>query len=204
MDVSAFIQHFPKLYHLTFASNLPGIREHGLISSNGLADLHSFTTEERETTIHTRRRCIQNMHGVSLRDQHTAHESKMKSCLVKITIPEWLSLLNGKVFFFLSREKADRFAETYQGYENLLLEVDTAALLTTHAGHMTLCRVNSGSFLYNSRPRGRNSFIPLAEYTFKNKRDTPAEVTLDVPISNILQIATVIPALELHISDVPR
>jgi len=133
MDVSTFTKQFPTLYHLTFASNLEGIRKHGLLSANALADLHAFSPEEREATLLTRRRCNQDLHGVTLRDQQAAPEAKMKSCLVKITIPEWLSLLNSKIFFFLSKEKALRFAETYAGYDNILLEVDTAALLAAHA-----------------------------------------------------------------------
>jgi hypothetical protein len=189
MDVSTFTRHFPRLYHLTFATNLPGLLQHGLISAAALADLHAFTPEERETTLIARRRCIQNLHGLTLRDQLSAPESKMKSCLVKITIPEWLALLNQKTFFFLSRDKADRFAESYADYQNVLLETDTAALLATHAEQVTLCRIHSGSFLYNPRPRGRDSFIPLATYTFKSRRDTPAELTVDTPIPNFLQIS---------------
>ncbi len=114
----------------------------------------------------------------------------MRSCLVKITISEWLALLNGKVFFFLSREKATQLARVYGDYENVLLGVDTAALLATHADQASFCRINSGSFLYTPRPRGRDSFIPLGEYVYRNKRDTPAELTLDTPVANILQIAS--------------
>ena len=190
MEVSTFVRQFPSLYHLTFASNLPGIRKHGLFSATELANLHAFTPEEREAVLNTRRHCIQNLHDIVIRDQHAAQESKMKSCLVKVTIPEWLALLNSKIFFFVDAQKAARFAETYGDYSSLLLTVDTQALLATHLDHATLCRINPGSFLYNPRPRGRDSFIPLADYAYKNKRDTPAELTIDAPIPNILQIST--------------
>lgn len=156
-----------------------------------MADLHAFTPEERDATLNTRRRCIQDLHGLSIRDQHTAPEAKMKSCLVRITIPEWLALLNSKVFFFLSHEKALRLAERYADYENVLLSVDSAALFETHAAAATLCKINSGAFLQNPRPRGRDSFIPLAQYDYKKSRDTPAELTIDTSIPGILQIATV-------------
>jgi hypothetical protein len=191
MEHSNFVDLFPKLYHLTFAANLPGIRAHGLHSAASLADLHAFDDTEREATLIQRRRCIQNLQGISLRDQHAASEKKMKSCLVGITIPEWLTLLNSKIFLFVEKEKALRLAEVYAEYPNVLLEVDTAQLLATHAANATLCRINSGSFLYNPRPRGRNSFIPLNEYVYRKKRDTPAELTVDAPIPNILEIATV-------------
>jgi hypothetical protein len=190
MDVRTFTKLFPSLYHLTFAANLPGIRAHGLHSAISLADLHAFDATERETTLTLRRRCIQTLHGVSLRDQHAANEKKMKSCLTGITIPDWLTLLNSKMFFFVEKEKALRLAETYATYANVLLEIDTTALLATHAGNITLSRINTGSFLHNPRPRGRASFIPLDEYIYHKRRDTPAELTLDVPIPNVLSIAT--------------
>ncbi|WP_263383117.1 DUF7002 family protein [Granulicella arctica] len=193
MDVATFTQQFPALYHLTFAQNIPGIERHGLQSPAALADLHDFTPEEREATLTTRRRCIQDLHNLSLRDQHTAPEARMKSCLVRITIPDWLALLNSKIFFFLSQEKALRLAEGYADYKSVLLEVDTAALLASHAPHATLCKLSSGDFLHNPRPRGRDSFIPVADYAYKKSRDTPAELTIDVPIPHILQIATIVP-----------
>ena len=193
MDVAAFSHHFPTLYHLTFATNLPGIREHGLHSPQSLANLHVFSPEERDAALTSRRRCMQNLHGVMLRDQNAAPEARMKSCLVKISIPEWLSLLNSKTFFFLSADRAARFADSYTGYENLLLEVDTGTLLAAYAARTTLCKINSGSFLYHPRPRGRSSFIPLADYEYKNKRDTPAELTVDVPIPHVLDFATLRP-----------
>ena len=192
MEPAAFSRLFPKLYHLTFASNVESIRTHGLLSSAALADAYKFTDEDRANTLGQRRLCIQTLHGVSLRDQHTAPESKMKSCLVKIAPAEWLTLLNSKIFFFLSRDKAQRLLDTYASYDNALLEVDTAALLHAHAPHASLCRINSGSFIYRPVPRGRDSFIPLAGYTYRAKRDTPAELTLDVPVPAILDYARVI------------
>ena len=187
MDASTFARHFPRLYHLTFASNLPGIRANGLLSTEALAD--RFSPEDKVAALNRRRRCIQQVEGVTLRDQHAAVEAKMKSCLVGVTIPEWFTLLNGKIFFFVSKQKVDVLANAYASYSNILLEIDTAELLATHTEHASLCRINSGSFLYNPRPRGRASFIPLAAYTYKNKRDTPAELTMDRPIPEILRMS---------------
>ena len=116
----------------------------------------------------------------------------MKTCLVNISIPEWLALLNSKVFFFVEQQKAIRFAETYGSYENVLLETDTAALLHLHAPDVTLCRINAGAFLYNPRPRGLHSFIPLHEYKYKNTRDTPAELTIGDAVPRILEFSRLI------------
>ena len=192
MDASAFSKQFPRLYHLTFASNLPGIRANGLCSARSLGDLHSFEPAEREAALVLRRRCIQEFHGVWLRDQHAANERKMRTSLVNVTIPEWLSILNSKIFFFLDREKALRFAGAYADYDNLLLEVDTERLLRQYADDATLCRINAGSFLYNARPRGRDSFIPLREFTYRKTRDTPAELALDRPVPDILDLAEIV------------
>jgi hypothetical protein len=157
-----------------------------------LADIYQLTKEEREACVEKRRLCNQDIHGISLRDQGPAHESKMKTCLVNISIPEWLALLNSKIFFFVEEHKASRFAETYGSYRNILLETDTSELLRTHAAGVTLCRINAGAFLYNPRPRGLHSFIPLQEYKYKNKRDTPAELTISDAIPTILNLSRII------------
>jgi hypothetical protein len=111
--------------------------------------------------------------------------------LVGITVPEWITLLNSKIFFFVSKQEADVLAKSYATYDNLLLEIDTAAMLATYAEYASLCRINSGSFLYTPRPRGRASFIPLQAYNYKNKRDTPAELSIDLPIPEILRISSI-------------
>ncbi len=192
MDANVFAHKFPRLYHLTFAANLPSIRTHGLLSAAALADAYNFSPEDRQSVLHQRRVCIQDLHGISIRDQLPAPESRMKTCLVNISIPEWLTLLNSKIFFFLSREKATRLLAAYTDYDNLLLEVDTAALLATHATHAFVSRINTGAFIYKPVPRGRASFIPLAQYEPRRKNDTPAELTIDQPIPNLLDYATAI------------
>ena len=193
MEASDFALRFPKLYHLTFASNLQSIQQHGLMSSTALADHYAFTTEEREACIEKRRLCNQELYGITLRDQHAAPESKMKTCLVGVSIPDWLALLNSKVFFFLVLKKAQRMAETYAAYKNILLEVDTKALLECHAKASFVCRFNSGSFLFKPTPRGRASYIPMAEFELR-KKSVPAELTVNEAIPAILTFSKIISA----------
>lgn len=193
MEASNFARQFPKLYHLTFASNLESIREHGLMSAAALADRYGFTPEEREACIARRRLCNQELHGITLRDQHAAQESKMKTCLVGVSIPDWLALLNSRVFFFVELKKAQRMADTYAAYPNLLLEVDTKALLERHAKASFVCRFNSGSFLFKPTPRGRASYIPMADFELR-KKSIPAELTVNEAILNILAFSEVVPA----------
>jgi hypothetical protein len=190
MQPQAFARLFPSIFHVTFASNLPSIQAHGLLSAAALADLYSFSEEERDACLLRRRLCTQDLHGIAIRDQLPAPESRMKTCLVNITIPEWLQLLNSKIFFFVSKQKAQRFLDTYDAFPNILFEVDTAALLQSHAAQASLTRIHPGSFLYNPRPRGRDSFIPLATFHYENKRNTPAELILDTPVPNLLAISS--------------
>jgi hypothetical protein len=197
VDISAFNRHFPKLYHLTFAANQASIETNGLMSASALADLYAFTAEERKAIVVDRRLCIQELRGIAIRDQLPAQESRMKTCLVNITIPDWLAVLNSKIFFFPSLQKASKFIAAYADYDNIILEVDTAALLATHATEITLSRMNTGAFIFNPKPRGRDSFIPLADYVFKTKRDVPAEITINAPIPNIAEISNIIYARQL-------
>ena len=190
MQPDEFSRLFPRLYHLTFASNLESLRTHGLHSSASLADLYQFSPEERDACLTQRRRCLQDLHGVTLRDQLTAPESKMKTCLVGVSIPDWLALLNSKIFFSVTRDRVDRLLAHYAAYPNLLLTVDTAALLCRYSAHTSLCRFNSGSFLFVPTPRGRDSFIPFSSFHYVKKRNTPAELTVDTPIPDIFDFAT--------------
>ncbi len=186
-----FAKRFPQLYHLTFAANLPSIEQHGLLSAVALADQYDFTPEERQACIDQRRLCNQDLHGITLRDQHAAPESKMKTCLVGVSIPDWLALLNSKVFFFVELKKAQRLAETYAAYQNILLEVDSKTLLERHASESFVCRFNSGAFLFKPTPRGRNSFIPMAEFELR-KKSVPGELTINEAVPNIMSFSTVI------------
>ena len=204
MLIPNFSRLFPTLYHLTFAVNLDGLRTHGLHSTASLAALHQASPADLEAAVFHRRRAIQTLASplghATLRDQHTATESLMKSCLVQISIPEWLALLNSKVFFFVDPDRMARLQKSYSAYPQILLETDTRALLEAHAAHATLSRINTGSFIRRPTPRGRNSFIPFADYTYKNKRDLPAELSFDCPIPHILQISSVreLPAQAEH------
>ena len=191
IDATAFAKRFPKLYHLTFAANLPSIQQHGLLSAADLADHYAFTPEEREACLEKRRLCNQDLHGITLRDQHAAPESKMKTCLVNVSIPDWLALLNSKIFFFTELKKAQRMAETYADYQNILLEVDTQSLLDRHAAESFVCRFNSGAVLFKPTPRGRASFIPMAEFELR-KKSAPAELTINEPIPAIMDFATIV------------
>ncbi len=191
IDATAFAKRFPRVYHLTFATNLPSIQQHGLLSAASLADQYAFTPEEREACLEKRRLCNQDLHGITLRDQHAAPESKMKTCLVNVSIPDWLALLNSKIFFFTELKKAQRMAETYANYQNILLEVDTKTLLERHAAVSFVCRFNSGAFLFKPTPRGRASFIPMAEFELR-KKSAPAELTVNEPIPAIMDFATLI------------
>ena len=191
MEASDFAKRFPKLYHLTFASNLSSIQEHGLVSSTALADRYAFTDAEREACLTRRRLCNQELYGVTLRDQHAAAESKMKTCLVGVSIPDWLALLNSKVFFYMELKKAQRMAETYAAYKNILLEVDTMALLERHAKASFVCRFNSGSFLFKPTPRGRASYIPMAEFELR-KKSVPAELTVDEAVPGVMEFSSAV------------
>jgi hypothetical protein len=121
MEASAFTRLFPHLYHVTFATNLPGIRRHGLLGTRDLAALFALTPDEH-LAVFSRRRCIQSLHGIDIRDQGPMHESKMKSCLVGISIPDWLDLINSRIFFFLSEDKARAFTARYADYQNILFQ----------------------------------------------------------------------------------
>ncbi|MGH2535417.1 MAG: DUF7002 family protein [Thermomicrobiales bacterium] len=71
------------------------------------------------------------------------------------------------------------------------MEIDTSILLEQRLNQTTLSRINSGSTVYNSVPRGRESFLPRSEYPqawWRARR--LGEVAVDYGIPNIADMVT--------------
>ena len=67
----------------------------------------------------------------------------MKSCLVGITVPEWITLLNSKIFFFVSKQKAaytylNQTIETFPYGQGLIEKMEEAGFVTCTAHPLTL------------------------------------------------------------------
>jgi hypothetical protein len=176
------IRHFPRLWHMAEDGSFESIREHGLLSTSSLLNLYGIGGKERIALVSQRRPesvtiSRSGFPDAVVRDQKPMTESALKKCLAKDVTPrQWFEILNDRAFFWLSRDRLRGLldARAYRGRPQMVLTVDTASLLETHRDRIELCPLNSGATIYNPQPRGRDTFLPVADYPFEERCKTRA------------------------------
>ena len=161
------------------------IRRHGLLSTTALLDLYGVEGDRRLALEAQRRPESVPISGDGLpnaviRDQKPMTKSALAKCLTGgMTPEEWFRLLNQRVFFWLSRDRLRGLlsARAYRGRPQTVLTLDTVSLVATHRSRIELSPINSGATIYNPRPRGRNNFLPIADYPFDERRKTRPRAT---------------------------
>jgi hypothetical protein len=91
----------------------------------------------------------------------------LRRTLVGMSESEWYRTLNGRVFFWLSRNRLDRLrgAPPYRDREHDILTLDTAAVLDSYAPIVELAHLNSGAVHPGAKyTRGAGTFQPIAGY----------------------------------------
>jgi len=199
ISMEQLVDTHPNLYHITSVNSWPGIQRRGLLSTEALPDLFGVDGELRESILTARRpECVVLEHPkygrTIIRDQKPLIESRLRSVLQDGMTPrEWYALLNRKAFFWLAEERFEtlRNARAYHGLRQTLIVVDTAKLLARHAEGVALCPINSGATRPMAWPRGRSSFLPMAEYPFeqlrkkRGKKKAVAELTVEYSVPDI-------------------
>jgi hypothetical protein len=153
------------------------IEKHGLLSTSALLDLfevdgdlrRKIETEHRpeSITIHHRE------YGTAvIRDQKPMRESALRTCLRGMTPREWYLKLNGQVFPWATGTRVQTLlsAKAYRDRKHTVITVDTAALMQKYADQIVLSPINSGSTIYNPRPRGKQTFLSMGDYPFVQRR----------------------------------
>ncbi len=200
---------YPRLYHITSEGSWPGIRQHGLLSTEALLDLFGIDGDLRERVLANRRPdCVQiehPEHGRALiRDQKPLIESKLRACLQDGMTPrEWYTLLNRKTFFWVAESRFEtlRNARAYEDLRQTLLVVDCAKLLARHADRVMLCPMNSGAARPMAFPRGKRTFLPIGEYPFdesrrkRGRKRAVVELTVDYSVPDIRDVVITVSEL---------
>lgn len=193
-----FVRHYPRLYHMACAGSWESIRRYGLLSTTALLDLFGKTGAER--------RAIERSHrpesivikdgklgAATIRDQKPMRESSLRLCLDGMSVEQWYVLLNGKVFFWVTAERVQTLlnARAYRDKTHTVITADTRELLARYLDRASLSPINSGSTIYNPRPRGRDTFRRLHEYPFEERRrmrglcNAVAELAVDHSVLDI-------------------
>jgi hypothetical protein len=168
------LRHFPRLWHMAEDGSFDSIRTHGLLSTSALLDLYGTEGDERKTLESTRRpQSVRiskpGLPDATVRDQKPMTEAALKKCLPSdLTPAEWFEILNGRTFFWLSRDRLRGLlkARAYRKRPQTVLTVDTASLLKVHRQNVELSPLNSGATLYVPQPRDRNTFRSINDYPF--------------------------------------
>jgi len=189
---------YPRLYHVAEDGAWASIRRNGLLSTSALLDLFGICGQERTAAEREHRpnskRVEHAVYGCAvIRDQKPLNEAKLRKCLVGLTTAEWYQILNGKVFFWPTQRRLVNLlsAGEYAHRAHCVITVDTALLLERHAPSVRLSPINSGSTLFDAKPRGRDTFLPLEDYPFQERRkkrgtaDAIAELAVEYSVPDV-------------------
>jgi hypothetical protein len=165
---------YPRLFHLAEDGSWESIERHGLLSTSALLDLHGVAGAERAAIELARRPQSVSIAGQGLqpavvRDQKPMTASALEKCLTGgVTPRDWFEILNGRVFFWLSKRRVTRLlgARAYRERPQIVLTVDTRSLVDSYRDRIELSPINSGATIYNPAPRGRSTFVPISDYPF--------------------------------------
>jgi hypothetical protein len=200
IDPEDFVRHYPSLYHMAQDGAWDSIRQRGLLSTSALLDLFEVNGDLRHQIESCHRpksiTITHPEHGTAvIRDQKPMHESALLRCLCNMTPRQWYELLNRKSFFWVTEERVQQLlaARLYRSSIHTVITVNTASLLKVHQKSIALSPINSGSTLYNPRPRGADTFLPLSHYPFDERKKKAglaravAELAVDYSVPDVPQ-----------------
>ncbi len=198
MIIDKLIANSSELYHMAEESSWPNIQKHGLLSTSAILTLYGYIGTERDK-IESEWRSNKikiSCHGLEdacIRDQIPMPPDVLKRCLVGgMTPKEWYRLINGKLFFWTTRESLEIFlaAKEYKNMPQLVIKVDTQRLLERYADRVTLSSINSGSTYFNAekydkpKPRGIQTFKRIRDHNLSYV----AELVVEEGIKDITNV----------------
>ena len=197
MDAGDLVSRYPFLYHMAEAGSWPSIRRHGLLSTSALLDRCRVSGRRRveiESEIRPRSVAV-SREGFGLaviRDQRPLNRANLEKILDGVSVQQYCRLLNGRTFFWVSKERLDRLlgARMYRGKPHDVLTVETKTLVRDCLDRITLSPINSGTVMSPRGRRGRGPFASVADYPFEEHRkrrpsDPLVELAVDYGVVNI-------------------
>src|SRR5688500_9803141 len=110
MSPAQLAEVYPQLYHMAEEGTWQSISKNGLRSTSALFDLFEISGKARFEIESKRRRQSKTLthetYGSAvIRDQKPLRDSSLEKCLIDLTVPEWYRVLNGKVFFWVTKDR---------------------------------------------------------------------------------------------------
>ena len=197
MTPDELAHHVPRLHHYTDRVAWPMIERHGLLCADAIVERFVPDPAARGRLLAERRTDTVVVHDgpdgrVTLNDNLPLHYGPLAARLDDgLTPHDWLRILNGRVFFWPTVERADGFLRAGRrgGREKLLLTFDTRSLAEAYEGRLDLAPINTGSAVRVPARRGHATFTPASAVGWdewrrlRGRLDTPAEMSVrgDVP-----------------------
>jgi hypothetical protein len=200
VDVDQLIAEHPSLFHMAEDGTWPPIQKHGLLSTQAIVDLYDPDAEIRASILGAVRKRSVTLETAALGSMTIRDQLPLKfldRCLTDDTTPQqFLDALNGRVFFWLTRQRLERLlgATQYRRSSHTVLTIDTAELLSAYGRDIELAPYNTGSMhVPTAPPRGVAVFVPIAGYPhadWRNKRgksgDAVVELTIPYSVPDIV------------------
>jgi len=154
-----------RIYHLAEASNWPLIQRDGLLCANRLLDAACLADASRNRLMREQRLVHTELpNGVRIRDQRPMPPTALAKCLCGISPADWYAMLNARVFFWLDPDRLDRQRAACGSRPQVVIAVDTAALVSTHRARIALTPINTGNARRKPARRCAATFVPFAEW----------------------------------------
>jgi hypothetical protein len=173
MDVEEMIARHPRVFHTMSATAWPSVQRHGLLSTQRLVDLFGLDTAQRDRLLSAPRKQSTVLRAPGLPPAVIRDQKPMKFVAEKIdprsSLAEYLTAINSRVFFWANPQRLDRLrqAKEYRTEDQVVLHVDTRALVERHGPRIELCRLNSGAVTQKNHPmRGHRSWLPITDYPY--------------------------------------
>lgn len=173
-------ENYPVLHHMAQAGSWPAISKIGLRTSIQLVDACGVSAVERSEILDGQRKKSYTLtHPVAgtitIRDQQPLKMHNLVPKLDGITLEEFLTSLNDRVFMWAHPERLDRLldANLYRNHLHDVLVIDTASLVAAHADAVRLAGMNTGATIFpNTPPRTPTTFSTVADYPFDERSKT--------------------------------
>jgi len=204
MTIDQLVEHYPSVYHVAEKGAIDSISAIGLLSTTAILDRLSLDEDSRaEIELQPRRSSIElsdaEIGSFLIRDQKPLSASKLQQCLADgISVEDWCSLLNRKVYFFLETKQANKLLEAkeYKDRSHFVLEFDTRSLASAYESSLTLAPMNTGSTSPIGHPRGHNTIAGLATYPYEDR------LSRKLPIAKEFCIDYAVPDAKEHVKTV--
>jgi hypothetical protein len=198
LTVMRLAEIYPHLFHMAESGSWPSIMENGLLSTKALLDVFGIEGQERKLIESCHRpksvAITHKRYGTAvIRDQIPMRQSALEKCLEGMAPQQWYEFLNGRVFFWLTRDRVETLlnARAYRSKEHLVLTVDSQALLSRYHDRVLLSPINSGSTIYRPVKRGPDTFKSISDYPFEERKrlrgvlNAVAEMAVDYAVPDI-------------------